>query len=83
MIFQITEDGENMALLRVVECNSDSFSSSEYGDIITRSLKLFEEIGEDDGWDTDNIDDFVEFHNLRSVLILERIFVEDEIEFKQ
>jgi hypothetical protein len=83
MIFQITEDAENMALLRVVECNSNSFPASEYGDIITRSLKLFEEIGENDGWDTDNIDDFVEFHNLRSVLILERIFVEDEIEFKQ
>lgn len=82
MIFQINEDGENKGLLKVVECHSTTFKPDEYGDIITNSLKQFAEIGDEEGWDVDDIDDFVEFHNLRSVLILERIFVEDEIEFK-
>lgn len=83
MIYQIKEDGENKGLLKTVKCHSPAFKPDEYGDIITSSLKKFAEIGDEEGWDVDDIDDFVEFHNLRSVLILERIFVEDEIEFKE
>jgi len=82
MIFQITEDGENIGLIKVVECLGNKFSPDGYGEIIDRSVKLFKEIGEDDGWDIDDLDDFVEFHNLRSVLIIERIFIEEEIDFK-
>jgi hypothetical protein len=83
MIFQIKNDSDDVGLLKVVECLGNKWSPESYGDIISRSLKLFSEIGEDDGWDIDDIDDFVQFHNLRSVLILERIFVEDEIQFYQ
>jgi len=82
MIFQIKNDNDDVGLLKVVKCHTPK-DSSEYGDIISNSLKLFSEIGEDDGWDIDDIDDFVQFHNLRSVLILERFFVEDEIQFYQ
>lgn len=82
MIFQITEDGENIGLIKDVECHGNTFSPSSYGDIIDKSIKLFKEIGEDEGWDIDDLDDFVEFHNLRSVLIIERIFIDDEIDFK-
>lgn len=82
MIFQVTQEGEEMGILKVVECRGNNFSPSSYGDIIKKSLKLFSEIGEDDGWDIDNLNDFVDFHNLRSVLIIERIFP-DVIEFHQ
>jgi hypothetical protein len=82
MIFQIKNDSDDVGLLKVVECHTPR-DSSEYGDIISKSLKLFSEIGEDDGLDIDDIDDFVQFHNLRSVLILERFFIEDEIQFYQ
>jgi hypothetical protein len=82
MIFQIKNDSDNVGLLKTVKCHS-SIDSREYGNVITNSLKLFSEIGEDDGWDIDDIDDFVQFHNLRSVLILERFFIEDEIQFYQ
>jgi len=69
-------------VLKVVKCHTPR-DSSGYGDIIRESLKLFSGIGEDDGWDVDDLDDFVQFHNLRSVLILERVFIEDEIQFYQ
>ena len=82
MIFQIKNDSDNVGLLKTVKCHS-SIDSREYGNVITNSLKLFSEIGEDDGWDVDDLDDFVQFHNLRSVLILERFFIEDEIQFYQ
>jgi hypothetical protein len=82
MIFQIKNDSDNAGLLKTVKCHG-SIDSREYGNVITNSLKLFSEIGEDDGWDIDDIDDFVQFHNLRSVLIVERFFVEDEIQFYQ
>ena len=83
MIFQITEDGENIGLIKDVKCHyPDKFSPGEYGEIIAKSVILFKEIGEDEGWDIDDLDDFVEFHNLRSVLIIGRIFIEDEIDFK-
>ncbi len=82
MIFQIKNDSDDVGLLKVCVCHTPR-DSSEYGDIISKSLKLFSEIGEDDGWDIDDIDDFVQFHNLRSVLILERFFIEDEIQFYQ
>jgi hypothetical protein len=82
MIFQIKNDSDNVGLLKTVKCHS-SIDSREYGNVISKSLKLFSETGEDDGWDVDDLDDFVQFHNLRSVLILERFFIEDEIQFYQ
>jgi len=82
MIFQIKNESDEVGLLKVVECHTPK-DSSEYCDIIRKSLKLFSEIGEEEGWDVHDIDDFVEFHNRRSVLILERIFAEDEIQFYQ
>jgi hypothetical protein len=82
MIFQIKNDSDNVGLLKTVKCHS-SIDSREYGNVITNSLKLFSETGEDDGWDVDDLDDFIEFHNLRSVLILERFFIGDEIQFYQ
>ena len=81
MIFQVTQEGEEMGILKVVECHGNNFSPASYGDIISKSVILFREIGEDDGWDVDDLDDFVQFHNLRSVVIIERIFIEDVIEF--
>ena len=51
MIFQITEDGENIGLIKDVECHGNTFSPSSYGEIIDKSIKLFKEIGEDEGWD--------------------------------
>jgi hypothetical protein len=83
MIFQLKNESDEVGLLKVVECLGNTWSPESYGDIIIKSLKLFSEIGEDDGWDIDDIDDFVQFHNLRSVLILERFFIEDEIQFYQ
>jgi hypothetical protein len=82
MIFQIKNDSDNVGLLKVVECHG-SMGSSEYDNVISKSLKLFSETGEDDGWDVDDLDDFIVFHNLRSVLILERFFIVDEIQFYQ
>jgi hypothetical protein len=83
MIFQIKNDSDNVGLLKVVECLGNKWSPESYSDIISKSLKLFSETGEDDGWDVDDLDDFIEFHNLRSVLILERFFIGDEIQFYQ
>jgi hypothetical protein len=82
MIFQLKNESDEIGLLKVVKCHTPR-DSSEYDDIISKSSKLFSEIGEDEGWDVDDVDDFVQFHNLRSVLILERFFVEEEIQFYQ
>jgi hypothetical protein len=83
MIFQIKNESDEIGLLKVIECLGNTRSPESYGDIISKSLKLFSEIGEDDGWDVDDLDDFVQFHNLRNVLILERVFIENEIQFYQ
>jgi hypothetical protein len=83
MIFQIKNESDEIGLLKVIECLGNTRSPESYGDIISKSLKLFSEIGEDDGWDVDGLDDFVQFHNLRNVLILERVFIENEIQFYQ
>jgi len=82
MIFQIKNESNEVGLLKVVGCGGVR-SPRSYGDIISKSLKLFSEIGEDDGWDVDDLDDFVEFNNLRNVLILEHFFIADEIQFYQ
>jgi hypothetical protein len=83
MIFQIKSESNEVGLLKVVECLGNTWSPESYGDIISKSLKLFSEIGEADGWDVDDLDDFVEFNNLRNVLILEHFFIVDEIQFYQ
>jgi hypothetical protein len=82
MLYQVlNESGDDMGLLKVVECHSEKFNPYQYEEIIKKSCELFKEIGEDEGFDPDDLDDFVTFHNLRSVLILERIYVEGEINF--
>jgi hypothetical protein len=83
MIFQLKNESDEVGLLKVVECLGNTWSPESYGDIISKSLKLFSEIGEDDGWDVDDLDDFIQFHNLRNVLILDRAFIENEIQFSQ
>jgi len=83
MIFQLKNESDEVGLLKVVECLGNTWSPESYGDIISKSLKLFSEIGEHDGWDVDDHDDFIQFHNLRNVLILERVFIENEIQFYQ
>lgn len=80
MLFQINEDGESMGLLQVVK-NHTEVSKDRFSEIISNSLEDFKDNGEDDGFDTYDLDDFVTYHNLRSVLIIERVFIEEEINY--
>jgi hypothetical protein len=81
VIFQITNNGDNEGLIRVNKFLDGKLTPEECRTVISHSIDLFKKIGEDDGWDIDNLDDFVEFHNLRYKFTIERVFFEDEIEF--
>jgi len=76
MLFQINEDGETMGLVQVTK-NHTEISKDRYSEIISKSLENFKDNGEDDGFDSYNLSDFVTYHNLRSVLIIERVFTEE------
>ena len=81
MLFQINDEGKQMGLLQVVKNhNEERVKPVMYDDIITQSLEKFKDNGEENGYDIYDLDDFVIYHNLRNVLILERVFVE-EIEY--
>lgn len=80
MLFQINEDGEQMGLVKVTE-NHTEISTDRYSEIISESLQSFKESGEDDGFDPYDLSDFVIYHNLRSVLRIERVFIKEEIEY--
>ena len=81
MLFQINDqEGYQMGLLQVTT-NHTEISTDRYSDIISNSLQDFKNNGEDDGFDTYDLDDFVTYHNLRSVLIIERVFIEEEINY--
>lgn len=81
ILFQITGNGENVGLIRVVSFLDFELTPEECTTVISSSIDLFKEIGEDEGWDIDDLDDFVQFHNLRYKFTIERVFCEDEIEF--
>ena len=70
-----------MGLIVVKEFLNGKLTPSECSTVISHSINLFKEIGEHDGWDIDNLDDFVEFHNLRCKFTIERVFCEEDIDF--
>jgi hypothetical protein len=80
MVFQITAEGEQMGLVQVTK-NHTKVLTNRYSEIISTSLQLFKENGEEDGFDSNDLSDFVTYNNLHSVLEIERIFIKEEIEY--
>ena len=82
ILFQITNNGEIEGLIRVNEFLNGELTPTECSTVISHSIDLFKEIGEDEGWNIDDLDDFVEFHNLRCKFTIERVYCEeDDIDF--
>lgn len=78
MLYQINKEEETMGLVQVTT-NHTGISEDRYYETISNSFQKFKTYGEDDGFDPYDLDDFVTYHNLHSVLIIERILIIEEI----
>ena len=78
-MYQLVFQGEDIAIVKVVEILNDSTKEESVPKIISNSFENFKDLRwneNDEEYDVDNVDDFITYHNLRNVVILERVFLE-------
>jgi len=78
---QLIVEGENVALVKTRSMHSIPKSVDET-DVVQTSLVNFrgldsDELSHNEGFDIDNIDDFIEWHNLRNVVNIVRFTIEN------
>ena len=78
-MYQLVNQGEEIGIVRVVKILNDSTKEERVPKIISNSYENFQDTIWDENneeYDVDNVDDFIIYHNLRNVVILERVFLE-------
>ena len=79
--YQLKLENENVALVKTREFGKIP-NSEDISDIIKRSWDKWRELDPDEllaneGYDQDNIDDFIEWNNFRNKIGLVRLIIED------
>jgi hypothetical protein len=78
-MYQLVFQGEDIGIVKVVDILNSTTTLERVPEIIKNSYENFQETIWDEGneeYDVDNVDDFITYHNLRNVVILERVFLE-------
>ena len=78
-MYQLVFQGEEIGIVKVVDILNSTTTLERVPEIIKNSFENFIDLrwNENDGeYDVDNVDDFITYHNLRNVVILERVFLE-------
>ena len=78
-MYQLVFQGEDIAIVKVVEILNSSTKLERVPKIISNSFENFQDTiwdEKNEEYDVDNVDDFITYHNLRNVVILERVFLE-------
>jgi hypothetical protein len=78
-MYQLVFQGEEIGIVKVVDILNSTTKLERVPEIIKNSYENFQETIWDEGneeYDVDNVDDFITYHNLRNVVILERVFLE-------
>jgi hypothetical protein len=78
-MYQLVFQGEEIGIVKVADILNSTTTLERVPFIIKNSYENFQETIWDEGneeYDVDNVDDFITYHNLRNVVILERVFLE-------
>jgi hypothetical protein len=78
-MYQLVFQGEDIGIVKVVDILNSTTTLERVPEIIKNSYENFQETIWDEGneeYDVNNVDDFITYHNLRNVVILERVFLE-------
>jgi hypothetical protein len=78
-MYQLVFQGEEIGIVKVVDILNSTTKLERVPEIIKNSYENFQDTIWDEGneeYDVDNVDDFITYHNLRNVVILERVFLE-------
>jgi hypothetical protein len=78
-MYQLVFQGEEIGIVKVADILNSTTTLERVPEIIKNSYENFQETIWDEGneeYDVDNVDDFITYHNLRNVVILERVFLE-------
>jgi hypothetical protein len=78
-MYQLVFQGEEIGIVKVVDILNSTTTLERVPEIIKNSYENFQETIWDEGneeYDVNDVDDFITYHNLRNVVILERVFLE-------